>query len=83
MMKLLMLYETDKECLEVKEKDVVWLFRWPRRVFIKGISSSPCPMMHADLKGSDTHCSKCRCAICARLGYQRERNVGRLGRGHK
>jgi hypothetical protein len=85
-MKLLILYETNNESLEIKQKDVVWLFWWPRRVFINGTANSPYPVMHADLKGSDTdcaHCSKCGCAICAGLGCQREGKAGRFGRGHK
>ena len=78
-MKLLVLYETNKESREIKQKDVVWLFWWPRRVFINGIANSLYPVRHAHLKGSDTGCShysKCGCAICARSGYQREERRG-------
>jgi hypothetical protein len=85
-MKLLMLYETDKESVEIKQKDVVWLFWRPQRVFINGIANSPYPVMDAHLKGSDTDCShysKCGCTICARSSCQRERKAGRLGRGHE
>ena len=71
-----MLYETNNEGLEVKQKDVCLAIL----VATAGIHKWNCKLsLHADLKGSDidcAHCSKCGCAICARSGYQREERRG-------